>query len=1407
MSSQLTISGQRLEVEQAVGRGATSVVWRCRRLDHGDLCALKVARRAGDQMILADEAERLLWGVSPSLPRLLGLGRIPGSRLGDEVIEDAPCLLLDWLEGTTLGGFVAGVPVVEQRILLGFARDIANTLSDLHAAGIAHGDIKPDNVMVVQKNGGVRAVLLDMGLSAAADSAVPRGGTFRYLAPEALSTAAEGDGRTRDLWALGLLLAELVDRRYLDTSPAAVARSARALGPIGDIIEPLLATCPGARPPASWVSMQVDARIGTLADDAELLSFRQARVRRAYLNVRRAELVAAARSRSISIQVEQAARNWVEDTLGMLVGIDAMRGIGRSDRAATIGNLGSSARLRFVVDLVGSVAASWPVDPQISDAELLERILVATRVADPHALTLATIAQQGSITDEAYDRSPLELALLLNDGLPRRDLLDAAESYSLREQVPVAFRLALGRRLRLVGEYGRSLAVLDRDSSPQSRAEAAETARRARDIDGALERIRALDDTLDLSARARAAATEARILIDRRLAADALTRLKGVPESAHVLEVRALAELQLERHAAALETLERARATATSDEDQARIQSLLGILHHATAEGGLSVLAFRRAVEYAGRAGALLEEATYLTGLAAAAVDSCLLDEAVVAAERATALFEALGQPSSAARAALNRVAAFAVAGSKLQAHAAAQAALVLARAVKDDRCAAYVHLALVDATDCDPEAAEHAQRAASLLTERTTDEELMVLSRCHECNIRVNIDTGDVLARQADIGRVATLDWWGARARRALRDRDVRGAEWIVGELGRLLQSRVSAAIRGRAFSAGAELATLAQLGDAARRLHVAAVEDLQQLVSGCSADLRSALMARDWVKALRAPAASLLLPEQVADIETLVRALGRWEKLRPLLVQVLDALVLWTGVERGLMLLSAPGGRLQARVGRNISRSDLVGHQLELSHSLAARALEQGEPIVAVDASGELDSVHESVHALKLRSVLAVPLLARGSALGVVYLDDRIRRGAFGAKELAWVRLVAAVAAVAIADARDRLRLRRAARRAERAEKHMAEMLAVREAELGEARVELARTTDRVPTRHRYDGIIGNSQAMQQLLRLVDRVVVADVPVLVLGGSGTGKELVARAIHKNGPRSPSAFVAENCGAIPEPLLESALFGHVKGAFTGAARTRAGLFEVADQGTLFLDEIAEMSLGMQTKLLRVLEEGEFWPVGSERSKRVDVRIIAATHRDIEAMVAAGTFRQDLFYRLNVVSLQIPALKDRHGDIPLLVRHFVERHGEGRNVAIDNEALELLCRYPWPGNVRQLENEIRRALVLSEDRITSAQLSDEVRRVALQARPQPEGLDLRAHLDALERELVTKALERTNGNQTRAAELLGVSRFGLQKMVRRLEIRAPGSAPPPPMSRPEATRPVGPKAGRGSVEF
>ena len=1405
MPIQLTVQGQRLIAEALVGAGATSIVWRCLRESDGRTCALKVAKRTDCLPLLAEEAERLLWAQSEALPELLGAGRLQGAVSELSVADDSGALLLSWVEGQTLSRYVEARDKFDDSVILSIALGVAMALNDLHAMGLSHGDVKPDNVVVESTANGLQAKLLDLGLGAVADNQVPRGGTRRYLAPEVMMLSGESDGRKRDLWALGLLLAELFDPQFRQLEPESILEKLVGDTVVLELVKALLSYCPGARPAASWVIARARLGLKVNPSPVELVAQRRARIRRAYLNVRKEELTALARKGGFQSKLTGIAAEWVKFAADRLLAIDTLRssksrGVGSSDDVVLV-DLDGNARLRFLIDLVGPVAASWPFDITVSDGELLARMLALSETIDPYAFTLAELGQSNSTTEDARNVSPVELSLLLWEGLPRHDVLDAAEAFTVTGQAPVAFRLALGRRLRSLGQFGRALSVFGRGNEPLLAAEAAETARRAGDIDGALARIERLEAVTNPVARSRLKATVARILLDRGLPEQALSALVAVTESAASLEVRALIELRTDRRVDASHTLERARGFASGDEERARLEALFGMLHHADQQTTRAVDDFRRAVEYASRAGAVLEEATYLTGLSAAGVEASRIDEAIIAAERATALFAALGRPSDAARAALNRVAGLSVLGAVAQAKAASEIALSHARQAKDERCAAYVHLELADALEQDRDGAEHAAFALRLLADASVEEQLMAMARAHEHGLAVDRQRFDALAQPANFQSAACLDWWGARARVALANHESGEAELIVGQLTRLLECPVATARRGRALAAGAGLALLAGRGDAARRLLVVATGDAQKLIAGCPAEYRASVLNRAWIRTLRMPTETLLLPEQIADIEGLVRALGSAVELRPLLVQVLDALVLWTGVERGLLLLLAPGGKLVARVGRNLSRNDLVGHQLTLSHSLAEKALEQGEPIVAIDASGELGSVHESVHALKLRSVLAVPLIARGEALGVVYLDDRVRRGAFGPKELAWVRLVGAVAAVAIAEARDRLLLRRAVRRAERAEGRSTELLAKREAELGEARVELARSRHAVPTRYRYDGIIGDSQAMRELLRLVDRVVAADVPVLLLGESGTGKELIARAIHQNGARAKGAFVAENCGALPEPLLESTLFGHVKGAFTGAVRARAGLFEVAHEGTLFLDEVAEMSLGMQTKLLRVLEEGEYWPVGSERSRRVDVRVVAATHRELESMVAAGTFRQDLYYRLNVVALRIPPLRERHGDIALLVNHFLTRYAQGQKLTVQNDAFELLGRYPWPGNVRQLENEIRRAIVLSDATIGPSELSEEVRRVALESRPRPEGLELRSHLEGLERQLVSTALERTSGNQTRAAELLGVSRFGLQKMLRRLEIRA-GDFPnePPERSSPRASD----TSGRGA---
>jgi two-component system response regulator AtoC len=299
----------------------------------------------------------------------------------------------------------------------------------------------------------------------------------------------------------------------------------------------------------------------------------------------------------------------------------------------------------------------------------------------------------------------------------------------------------------------------------------------------------------------------------------------------------------------------------------------------------------------------------------------------------------------------------------------------------------------------------------------------------------------------------------------------------------------------------------------------------------------------------------------------------------------------------------------------------------------------------------------------------------------------------------------------------------------------------------------------------------IVAASPAMIQVLEIVERAAEFKATVLLQGESGSGKEVLARAIHAQSPRRDEAFVAINCAAIPEALLESELFGHAKGAFTGADRSRRGLFAEADGGTLFLDEIGELPLPLQAKLLRVLQEEEVRPVGEAKPRRVDVRVIAATARDLELEVSGGRFREDLFYRLDVVRVKVPPLRERREDIPLLVDHFLgrTRGSLGKAVrSIDDDALERLVDYAWPGNVRELENVLERAAILCRgERLAVADLPPNLTAAPAERRSAYRDLSLRRARRALEARLIGEALEATGGNRTHAARLLGISHRAL----------------------------------------
>jgi transcriptional regulator with PAS, ATPase and Fis domain len=339
-----------------------------------------------------------------------------------------------------------------------------------------------------------------------------------------------------------------------------------------------------------------------------------------------------------------------------------------------------------------------------------------------------------------------------------------------------------------------------------------------------------------------------------------------------------------------------------------------------------------------------------------------------------------------------------------------------------------------------------------------------------------------------------------------------------------------------------------------------------------------------------------------------------------------------------------------------------------------------------------------------------------------------------------------------------------------------------------LGEAALDVAAalrerdggTNDAAGRRTGYAGIIGASEAMQELYELLDRVAPSDSTVLIQGENGTGKELVARAIHDRSPRREHRFVVTNCSAFNDNLLDSELFGHKRGAFTGAVADKSGLFETADLGTFFLDEIGDMSPALQVKVLRVLQEGTLMRVGDTETRKVDVRILAATNRDLSAMVAAGTFREDLFYRINVINVNLPPLRERTDDVTVLIDHFLARHRRnGRPKRLAAECAAQMLSYPWPGNVRELENEIERLVVLSGEAATidASLLSPRIRQFTPVTVEEPiDENSLPAAVEALERKMIGAAIKRHNGNKTRAAEELKVSRRNLIRLVQKYQL-------------------------------
>jgi transcriptional regulator with GAF, ATPase, and Fis domain len=387
-------------------------------------------------------------------------------------------------------------------------------------------------------------------------------------------------------------------------------------------------------------------------------------------------------------------------------------------------------------------------------------------------------------------------------------------------------------------------------------------------------------------------------------------------------------------------------------------------------------------------------------------------------------------------------------------------------------------------------------------------------------------------------------------------------------------------------------------------------------------------------------------------------------------------------------------------------------------------------------------------SLAGAEVRSLLCVPLTVSKRMIGCIYLDNTSPGSRFHEDHLQLMAAVAGLSAVALDNAR-RLQW-------------------------------LEQENQRLTLEINQDqSLVGESASMKEIYQFLAKVAAADSTVLIEGESGTGKELAARALHRNSRRSNKPFVAINCAAIPEALLESDLFGHERGAFTGAASQKKGRLEVADGGVVFLDEIGELAPALQVKLLRVLQEREFERVGGTHPVKVDIRLVAATNRDLAEAVRNGEFRQDLYYRLAVVRLTMPPLRDRKDDVPMLARHFIQKYAKrckGKAKPISSEAMELLANYDWPGNVRELENAIERALVLGTSDIL---LAEDLPESLLEQAPTKKMVQRQFHskVKELKRELILAAVEQAGGSYVEAAEMLGLHPNYLHRLIRNLGLK------------------------------
>ncbi len=983
----------------------------------------------------------------------------------------------------------------------------------------------------------------------------------------------------------------------------------------------------------------------------------------------------------------------------------------------------------------------------------------------------------------------------------RRATLQAAEvRASSLATSDVAARVSVSEDFEAAGALDRALAVLEA-AQPASGDRDAPTSLAVRraichvakgDPTAALGLLDEVDPIESDELRAAALDVRARALtrlgrhVDARAAAEAGLALARTPSvRADLFESAGVAASFASDHAAAGRNLSAAialHADLASPRRLVRVLSYQAIDAYRSGDLDAALAGYRGALDVAERGGVIEHIARNCLNAATALHQRGDYAEALALYERGERVAAALGQEDLLAIFEFDLAKLFADLGAWDRAESRASRALRASKKLGAAFFEAAAASVLGDAALARGQVAraiEHFVFARETFEKsgsaREAAEEELELARAH-------LEADDVPGSSAALARVAesgALESADLRARAAMLEARIARARGEVARASRASALALAEAERSRSRDLVAMAAYAS--GDVARARSL-----WTTMADALPEDHRAGFRAHPRRRSVfDAPAAvgppspapgPVERSERSATLERLLvvfRKLNSSLETRDILGMALDAAVDLTGAERGFIVLEDPDTHdLSVPVARNVDREQVGKSHLKFSRSIAEQAIATAEPVITVDAaSDDRFRANASVHAMRLRSVIAVPIRSADGVLGALYLDNRFSPARFGTSDVDLLLVFADQVALALRTARMVEDLKRRTRELE------AERARVEELARGQAR-EIDRLEEEVRVRrevleHRHDfsAIIGRGPAMQRVFRTLDRVIDAPLPVLVLGESGTGKELVARAIHFQSARKAGPFIGLNCAALPATLLESELFGHVKGAFTGADKDRTGLVALATGGTLFLDELGELPLEMQAKLLRVLQEREVRPVGAAASIPVDFRLVSATNRDLRAEVSRGRFREDLYYRVGVVEVTLPPLRDRTEDLRALATYFAERAARdlGREPpTLGADALRKLAGHAWPGNVRELENVLTKTVVFAE--------SQELRASDVELPRTERKGPRRAPRQDDERAMIERALEKTGWNAVLAARQLGMPRATFYRRLAKLGI-------------------------------